>query len=114
MHQGAGRRRVRPATVSQTNLKITLTHLGDAKPDVFVPLRVAEAKLEFRGFVGVEVERLEVVRLAAGFDCVELLAVVEHVQTPGSLVTLVEGDFYVDNVLRFFEVVRDAAPVVPV
>ena len=57
MHQGAGRRRVRPATVSQTNLKVTLTHLGDAKPDVFVPLRVAEAKLEFRGFVGVEVER---------------------------------------------------------
>ena len=33
---------------------------------------------------------------------------------PGSLVTLVEGDFYVDNVLRFFEVVPDAAPVVPV
>ena len=72
--------------------KATRTHLGDAQPDVLVPLRVAEAEPQLFGFVGVDVEPLEIARLAAGVDCVDFLSVAEHVQAPGSLGTPVEGD----------------------
>ena len=34
--------------------KATPTHLGDAQPDVLVPLRVAEAEPELLGFVRVD------------------------------------------------------------
>ena len=70
----------------------TPTHLGDAQPDVLVRLRVAEAEPQLLGFVGVDVEPLEIARLAARFDCVDFLSVAEHVQAPGSLGTPVEGD----------------------
>ena len=68
------------------------THLGDAQPDVLVPLWVAEAEPQLLGFVGVDVEPLEVARLAAGIDCVNFLSVAEHVQAASSLGTSVEGD----------------------
>ena len=87
-------------------------HLGDAQPDVRVPLRVIKAKLDFFGFVGVEVEALVSKRRAAGCDCAVLVTIVEHVQRPGVLIVLVEGDAHPENVLGFLEVVRDAAPVV--
>ena len=70
----------------------TPTHLGDAQPDVFVPLRVAEAEPQLLSFVGVDVEPLEVARRAAGVDCVDFISVAEHVEAPGSLRTPVEGD----------------------
>ena len=72
--------------------KPTPTNLGDAQPDVLVPLRVAEAEPQLLGFVGVDIEPLEIARLAAGVDCVDFLSVAEHVQAPGSLGTPVEGD----------------------
>ena len=49
----------------------TMSHLGHDEPVIFVPLRVAEANREFRDFVGVEVQRLEVARPATGIDCAE-------------------------------------------
>ena len=70
----------------------TPTHLGDAQPDVLVRLRVAEAEPQLLGFVGIDVEPLEITRRAAGVDCVDFLSVAEHVQAPGSLGTPVEGD----------------------
>ena len=94
--------------------KPTPTNLGDAQPDVLVPLRVAEAEPELLGFVRVDVEPLEIARLAAGVDRVDFLSVAEHVQAPSSLGTPVESDGDLFNVLRFFEGVPDAAPVVPV
>ena len=72
--------------------KATPTHLGDAQPDVFVPLRVAKAEPQLLGFIGVDVEPLEVARLAAGVDCVDFLSVAENVQAPSSLGTPVERD----------------------
>ena len=72
--------------------KATPTHLGDAQPDVLVRLRVAEAEPQLLGFVGIDVEPLEITRRAAGVDCVDFLSVAEHVQAPGSLGTPVEGD----------------------
>ena len=92
----------------------TSTHLGEAQPDVFVPLGVAEAEPQLLGFVRVDVEPLEIARLAAGVDRVDFLSVAEHVQAPSSLGTPVESDGDLFNVLRFFEGVPDAAPVVPV
>ena len=89
-----------------------MAHLGDAQPDVRVPLRVGEAKLDVLGLVGVEVKALVSQRRAAGRDCAVLVTVVEHVQRPGVLIPFVEGDAHPDNVLGFLEVVRDAAPIV--
>ena len=68
------------------------THLGDAQPDVLVPLWVAEAEPQLLGFVGVDVEPLEVARIAAGIDRVDFLSVAEHAQAASSLGTPVEGD----------------------
>ena len=90
----------------------TPTHLGDAQPDVLVPLRVAEAEPQLLGFVRVDVEPLEIARRAAGVDCVDLLSVAENVQAPSSLCAPVESDRDLFNVLRFLEGVPDAAPVV--
>ena len=72
--------------------KATPTHLGDAQPDILVPLRVAEAEPQLLRFVRVDVEPLEIARRAAGVDRVDFLSVAEHVQAPGSLGTPVEGD----------------------
>ena len=87
-------------------------HLSDAQPDVSVPLRVVEAKLDVLGLVGVEVKALVSKRRAAGLDCAVLVTVVEHVQGPGVLIPLVKGDAHPDNVLGFLEVIRDAASIV--
>ena len=70
----------------------TPTHFGDAQPDVLVPPRVSDAEHQLFGFVGVDVEPLEIVRLAAGVDRVNFLSVAKDVQAPGYLSTLVEGD----------------------
>ncbi|MEP5729986.1 MAG: hypothetical protein ABJL67_11530, partial [Sulfitobacter sp.] len=66
-------RRMRPderINVGQIDNKPTadyiVTHLGDAQPDILVPLRVVHAKLELLRFIGVQVVRLESVRIAAG------------------------------------------------
>ena len=48
----------REISVRNTIRSLPQTHLGDAQPDVSVPLRVVEAKLDFLRFVGVEVEDL--------------------------------------------------------
>ena len=88
------------------------THLRDAQPDIGVPLRVVEAKLELLSLVGVQVIRLESVRLAARRDGAVVVVVVEHVQRSGSRRTQVEGDSNLLNVLGFLEVVRDAATVI--
>ena len=88
------------------------THLRDAQPDIGVPLRVVEAKLELLSLVGVQVIRLESVRLATRRDGAVVVVVVEHVQRSGSRRTQVEGDSNLLNVLGFLEVVRDAATVV--
>ena len=88
------------------------THLRNAEPDVGVPLRVVKAKLELFSLVGVEVLRLESVRLATRRDRAVVFMVVEHVQRPGSRRPQVEGDSNLFNVLRFLEVVRDAASIV--
>ena len=92
--------------------KATPTHLGDAQPDVLVPLRVAEAEPQLLGFVRVDVEPLEIACRAAGVNRIDFLSVAEYVQAPGSLGTPVEGDRDLFNVLRFLEGVPDAAPVV--
>ena len=68
----------------------TLTHLGDDEPVIFVPLRVAEKNREFRDFVGVDVQRLDVACPVTGIYCAERFTVVEHVEASGYLVTLVE------------------------
>ena len=79
---------------------ITSRHLVDSKTDVFIPRGITWAKRELHGFVRRKVERLELGLLAAGWLC-RSFAVVVHVQAPGSLGYPVEGDFEVDNVLRF-------------
>ena len=89
------------------------TYLGDAQPDVGVPLRIVQAKLELFSLVGVQIVRLESVRVAARRDGAVVVMVVEHVQRPGSGCTKVEGNSNLLDVLGFFEVVRDAASVVP-
>ena len=93
--------------------KATPTHLGDAQPDILVPVGVAEAEPQLLAFVGVYVEPLEIARLADGLDRVDFLSLAEYVQAPFSLVTSVEGDGNLFNVLGFFEGVPDAASVVP-
>ena len=96
----------------QLDQKAAPTQLGDAQPDVLVPLRVAEAEPQLLGFVRVDVEPLEVARRAAGVHCVDLLSVAEHVQAPCSLGAPVEGDRDLFDVLGFFQGVPGAAPVV--
>ena len=56
----------------RSSLKATPTHLGDSQPDVFVPHRVAEAQYLLVGFVGIDVESLEIAGLAAGVDYVDI------------------------------------------
>lgn len=71
-----------------------------------------EAKLELLGFVGVQVEHLVSKRRSAGRDCAVVVIVDVHVQLPGVLIPLVEGNTHLNNVLRLLEVVRDAASLI--
>lgn len=88
------------------------THLGDAQP-IRVRHGVVEAKREFSRFVRVEGKLLVAVRRAAGLNLAEEFTVIVHVQSAGSLRSLVESDVQVDDVLRLVEEVFNATPPVP-
>lgn len=61
-----------------------------------------------------QIERLIPGRCAARLDLAVEVAVLVHVQRPDPLVSLVEENFDLDNILRLVEVVLDPAPVVVV
>ena len=112
MPYGTGRRQTCRAGTHHSYLTLVATYLRDTQPDIGVPLRVVQAKLELLSLVGVQVIRLESVRLAARRDGAVVVVVVEHVQRTGSGCTQMEGESNLLDVLGFLEVERDAATVV--
>ena len=88
------------------------TYLLDTQPRFAVRLPVVEVQLQLRRFVGVQVEGLVSVCLAAGLDLTVVATVVVNVELPGILGPLIEGDFHLDDVLWFAKVVLDPASLV--
>lgn len=87
------------------------THLCDTQPIVIVAVG---AKLDIHRFVSVEVKGLVSKCFTARRDCAVVFTVIVyiiHIQGPGPLIAEVESDVHLDDVLRLFKGVGDAAVV---